>query len=759
MELYDLQRFIAAQDLYDSYNTALQEVNSGWKQSHWMWYVFPQIHGLGHSETSKKYSIKSLLEAKAYTENEVLNDRLREITNALLNQENSAEDIFGQLDALKLRSCMTLFDLVSPDDIYADVLENFFNKERCQPTLKILDAELTYYKGETAFRRNGISISPKAFFESGSYESNEITYEQAIGTLFDLMQRGESMRMLSQRYLWDKDFLTYRVSGIQTTLLSYLRNIYQEISDKTSDDELFKEMNRQYNHLCSSDSNIFVISEAIDDFWKLYKNDKRVKPVIETYVKESLCKPINNAKQRLYKGIVRPDYTPDALSSLRKDEVFVFGSNLAGHHAGGAARAALNKFGAIWGQGIGIQGQSYAIPTMQGGAETIKPYVDQFVDFAKNHKEMFFYVTRIGCGIAGFKDKDIAPLFIDAIHEENICLPKSFAEIIEPSVPDELLTMMYGQMRTLIDLLKELNKQEPIKDSDDAMKRLKELIGRNVRYGDEEAFMAMRTIWCLTSQYEQEGKPVDIEKLEKDMLSFHDKNTYFKEMSIDKIFYNYSVRKMIKYIQFLNDFRRYTSYEKICEDLRTIPVSHCSENDPKYYYSFFPPTVYKVWTILYEEWENITRDGVLNNDALEDVAFGRFDKMVAQNGLRETIDMAYGDIGCHPDLKGPKPKKNGTVWGPYYRIEGERIEKGCSDFRRWPWSNMSFEMMFAHTILDEDENYVKIETDWGGGLYIPRSDFSLPVYVRYHGKKHFNTEEDKVEFIKKYLPKQYADKV
>ena len=150
MELYDLQRFIAAQDLYDSYNTALQEVNSGWKQSHWMWYVFPQIHGLGHSETSKKYSIKSLLEAKAYTENEVLNDRLREITNALLNQENSAEDIFGQLDALKLRSCMTLFDLVSPDDIYADVLENFFNKERCQSTLKILDAELDLLQGRNS---------------------------------------------------------------------------------------------------------------------------------------------------------------------------------------------------------------------------------------------------------------------------------------------------------------------------------------------------------------------------------------------------------------------------------------------------------------------------------------------------------------------------------------------------------------------------------------------------------------------------------
>ncbi|MBO5615559.1 MAG: hypothetical protein J5932_05495, partial [Prevotella sp.] len=74
--------------------------------------------------------------------------------------------------------------------------------------------------------------------------------------------------------------------------------------------------------------------------------------------------------------------------------------------------------------------QSYAIPTMQGGVETIKPYVDQFIDFAKEHTELFFYVTRIGCGIAGFRDRDIAPLFRKAVGVENICLPKSFADII-----------------------------------------------------------------------------------------------------------------------------------------------------------------------------------------------------------------------------------------------------------------------------------------------------------------------------------------
>ena len=133
---------------------------------------------------------------------------------------------------------------------------------------------------------------------------------------------------------------------------------------------------------------------------------------------------------REYNGEVRPGFTPNVISSLKADEVFVFGSNLQGYHGGGAARAAVMKFGAIWGQGVGLQGQSYAIPTMQGGVETIKPYVDQFIDFAKEHTELFFYVTRIGCGIAGFKDRDIAPLFRKAIGVENICLPKSFADMI-----------------------------------------------------------------------------------------------------------------------------------------------------------------------------------------------------------------------------------------------------------------------------------------------------------------------------------------
>ena len=123
-------------------------------------------------------------------------------------------------------------------------------------------------------------------------------------------------------------------------------------------------------------------------------------------------------------------YTPERISELKENEIFVFGSNLAGAHGGGAARLAYKRFGAVWGEGVGMHGQTYAIPTMQGGVETIKPYVDAFIRFAKAHSRLTFLVTRIGCGIAGFRDEEIAPLFTDAINVENIILPKEFVENI-----------------------------------------------------------------------------------------------------------------------------------------------------------------------------------------------------------------------------------------------------------------------------------------------------------------------------------------
>ena len=122
--------------------------------------------------------------------------------------------------------------------------------------------------------------------------------------------------------------------------------------------------------------------------------------------------------------------TPERITKLQPNEIFVFGSNLAGMHAGSAARLAADRFGAIMGQGVGLQGQSYAIPTMQGAVDTIQPYVDDFLRFADCHPEMTFLVTRIGCGIAGFRPQDIAPLFAAATNLPNVHLPLDFWEQI-----------------------------------------------------------------------------------------------------------------------------------------------------------------------------------------------------------------------------------------------------------------------------------------------------------------------------------------
>lgn len=125
------------------------------------------------------------------------------------------------------------------------------------------------------------------------------------------------------------------------------------------------------------------------------------------------------------------------IQTLKENEVFVFGSNLSGFHGGGAARLAHEKFGAVWGVGIGSQGQSYAIPTKSEGIkrtltlDEIKPYTDGFIFFASRFKRFDFLVTEVGCGLAGLSIEDIAPMFFDCIHLENVFLPARFWEYYE----------------------------------------------------------------------------------------------------------------------------------------------------------------------------------------------------------------------------------------------------------------------------------------------------------------------------------------
>jgi uncharacterized protein (DUF1810 family) len=137
---YNLERFTDAQRT--DYATALSEIKSGRKQSHWMWYIFPQVLGLGYTSTSILYSIKDLDEATAYLKHKVLGKRLIEISNALLALEtNDAHKIFGSPDDMKLRSSMTLFTLVpGADKVFQKVLDKFFNGIKDDRTLQLLKA-------------------------------------------------------------------------------------------------------------------------------------------------------------------------------------------------------------------------------------------------------------------------------------------------------------------------------------------------------------------------------------------------------------------------------------------------------------------------------------------------------------------------------------------------------------------------------------------------------------------------------------------
>lgn len=137
MNTYNLNRFIEAQQ--NTYETALNEIKEGYKQSHWIWYIFPQHEDLGYSYNSKFYGISCLEEAKEYFFHPVLGTRLKEILTALLeHSDKSIEDILGYIDALKLKSSMTLFDVVAPKDIFNAILNTFYNGERDTLTLSLL---------------------------------------------------------------------------------------------------------------------------------------------------------------------------------------------------------------------------------------------------------------------------------------------------------------------------------------------------------------------------------------------------------------------------------------------------------------------------------------------------------------------------------------------------------------------------------------------------------------------------------------------
>ena len=142
MTEFDIERFVEAQEnTFSGYERALSEMQAGEKYGHWIWYIFPQLRGLGHSGNANFYGIEDLAEAREYLKHPVLGPRLREITAAALSHADDrlAIELMGSdIDAMKFKSSMTLFDKACPNDIFAEVLDAFYDGERCRRTVRML---------------------------------------------------------------------------------------------------------------------------------------------------------------------------------------------------------------------------------------------------------------------------------------------------------------------------------------------------------------------------------------------------------------------------------------------------------------------------------------------------------------------------------------------------------------------------------------------------------------------------------------------
>lgn len=232
--MFNIERFLEAQNSDNMYETALQEVKDGWKRNHWIWYVFPQMDGLGSSPMSKEYGIGSLLEAKAFWDDNTLRRRLDEITAALYEHNGEPmEDILGRIDAVKVRSCMTLFNYVDKDANYYEVIRDCFNGEYCKATQERMDKEYEWIR-RSALSDNGVKADEKAFMESFSTEADEYTFDQRLGTLIDLFMRGERMKQMVSHYLWSRDTSHYRITGVESTIKSYLASILGQAYENAS---------------------------------------------------------------------------------------------------------------------------------------------------------------------------------------------------------------------------------------------------------------------------------------------------------------------------------------------------------------------------------------------------------------------------------------------------------------------------------------------------------------------------------------------
>ena len=302
------------------------------------------------------------------------------------------------------------------------------------------------------------------------------------------------------------------------------------------------------------------------------------------------------------------------------------------------------------------------------------------------------------------------------------------------TIPESLRPLVYGQTRTFIDLLKVMNEEDPIKDQNDVFRRLMEYIDGHRRIGGETARLACWLIrnWVGSTK---SGEGLNLERLEAALTNKAGKR-YFEKTDADRVYYRYCVAKLIHYIQFLNEFRRYIDWEEVEADLRaTLLKDPCAEfTDGRYLLVSDRMLRETCWTVA-EHWDEVTENGRLSNEKLEKVFFKDFQEMVESIGLDRTIEEAYTYQGCHPDWLIPQ-----KVVGPFLM----KSPNGTYDMRcgSSPGGGSVFEMRAAAGLLSNSKDFIHVK-----GYLVPIQDYSLPVYHTSMGKIHFATQVQKNVFI------------
>jgi len=429
-------------------------------------------------------------------------------------------------------------------------------------------------------------------------------------------------------------------------------------------------------------------------------------------------------------------YTQDRIESLENNEIFVFGSNARGLHTGGAARLARERFGAQNGQGEGIQGRSYAIPTARRTIEQIAEHVNTFLKYANEHDEKIFLVTRIGCNNAGFTAAQIGPLFQAAIDMENVILPRDFVDAITEtiSMPAYLKDRIYGQARTLVDIIKGLNKESGFSSSKEALKAAEDFVKEECARIDLHT-LSLFVLEDLICKSFQNGH-LNEESLDKAVMAFGE----LPSESANKAFKKYVIEKTLKLVEFLNEFRRYTSIKEIRQDLLVVlqnTEGHSGING----YGYFSINVIIANNIehFFElGGDRLFKNGILDNSAIEDYMFGRYNRL----GLKEIEKLAREQSSC-----GVFTSSHEFGYPIFLRDDTygkNRRSCGCKN-----QSPTGFEFEYIKSIIANDPKY-KFHGDEYYGFYIPIEDFSLPVYSINTGRLIFSSKSEKDKFIKEH---------